>query len=71
MKNNYRKLAVLLAWFPDAFYSISISEYGISMQGKYNPVTVIKAGQMRFALKADSNGYIELVREDIEIILTD
>lgn len=72
MKTNYRKLGILLQWFPTAFYSITISEYGIGLQGKFNPKTVLIAKAYRFRqVEFEDNGYLKMVRGNITITLTD
>ena len=72
MKTNYRKLGILLRWFPTAFYTISISDYDIQLQGKFNPKTVLIAKAYRFRqVEFEANGYLKMVRGNISITLTD
>jgi hypothetical protein len=69
---NYRRLAVLLKWFPTTFYTISIDDYGIQLQGKYNPNSVKIIRAYRFGdASYDDNGYIVFNRGNIKITLTD
>jgi hypothetical protein len=72
MKTNYRKLGILLRWFPFHFYVISISESRIEMQGKFNPKTVLIARAHGFKqIELKDGGYLEMGRGNITITLTD
>ena len=73
MKNQLRRLKVLLNMFPeDAFYTISIKESSISLQGDYKSENVLLAQKCKFSNAGicGVNGYLQMQRGNIEIILT-
>jgi len=72
MKNNLKRLAVIMRIFPEGtFYSIGMHEYGITLQGKYSADTVRLARKLKFTNgRIDSSGYAEFSRGNIELTLT-
>jgi len=52
------------------FYSITITEYNINLQGYYKSATVRKPEYNRFKLKISENGYVKGSRYNIHITLT-
>lgn len=72
MKTNHRRLAVLLKWFPTAFYCITMSESNINLQGAFHSKTVTTAKVHGFKDNGlSANGYVTLTRGNIEITLTE
>lgn len=53
-----------------SFYSVGAMEHGVSMQGVFSTEVTKKAKSLRFLQSIDDNGYIKLIRGNIEIILT-
>lgn len=57
---------------PDDFYTTSITRYGISFQGYYDPKTIKFYMNKRFNFSIDEiSGYLEAERHGIKITLTD
>ena len=52
------------------FYSVSATEWGVSMQGAFSTDVTKKAKSLRFSQVVDDNGYIRFKRDNIEITLT-
>jgi len=73
MKNNLKRINVLLEMFPvDSFYTININQSGISLQGVYNSDILLLARKNKFihGSLCDINGYVEMRRDNICITLT-
>ena len=64
MKNNLRRLSKLLQLFGyDAFYTSSISDYTVNVQGNSSPKTLAMARKLKFKVKEiNDNGYLTLIR---------
>ena len=74
MKNNMRRLIAVLKLFPEtAFYSVEANDYGVKLQGKYKASIIKVARMVKFKNESirKNNGYIEMNRGKIEIVLTD
>jgi hypothetical protein len=72
MKANYRRLAIIMKWFPDAFYTITFSEFGITLQGYFSPIVIKNARLHKFTHElVDENGYLNMSRGNVEITLTE
>ena len=71
MKDNIRRLQWCLRLFGyKNFYSVSATEWGVSMQGAFSTDVTKKAKSLRFYQVVDDNGYIRFKRGNIEITLT-
>ena len=73
MKNNLKKINVLLEMFPvNSFYSIATTQLEISLQGKYNSDIVLLARKNKFINESlcKINGYVKMRRGNICITLT-
>ena len=74
--NKYAKYLIrLIKWeiiYPEDFYSINITAFGIDLQGKLK-ISILRAYLSRkFSITYEpTNGYIELERGPIKITLTD
>ena len=72
MKNNLRRLNRIVKLFPEnAFYTCSITDYGVTLQGKFNPQIILKAQELRFTGLIMANGYMQWIRGCYSITLTD
>ena len=73
MKSNLNKLIVSLGFFPnDAFYTVTVDNYNIKLQGEFSPEIIKIARANKFKNeRVDSSGYLCLTRSNIEIVLTD
>lgn len=71
MKDNLRRLQWCLKLFGyDDFYTVSITDSDVRLQGKYSNKITTKAKGLRFSSKIDGNGHLEMQRNNITIILT-
>ena len=72
MKNNLKRLAAIMGMFPEnAFYSNTITEYDVALQGKLDTKTIKKAQELKFQNTGiDKEGYVLFTRGDIRITLT-
>lgn len=72
MEKNFRKLRLVnkMVVSIQNFYSISISDYDMKFQGKYNPNLVKKLSRI-FIFSTDAAGYLCAEKNNIKIILTD
>lgn len=71
MKENIKRVRLLSKFFNlEDYYSISITESFINLQGKYNPELLVKLKKYKFKLSVDTNGYIKLNKGIYEITLT-
>ena len=71
MKRQLRKLTLLSKILPlDKFYVISVYDGKLSMQGEYDNELTKFLKRKKFKATIDDNGYLELSRSDIKIILT-
>ena len=73
MKNNHRKIEVLLKMFKniDLFYSVSIGRFSNTLQAEYNCDLALELPKLKFKLNGiDVNGYINFIRGNISIVLT-
>lgn len=73
MNDNLKLLTDTVALFPvTAFYCNSYSEFDVKLQGKYSPVTVVRAKDLGFVNNINTvNGYVEMLKDNITITLTD
>lgn len=53
-----------------SFYSVSATEYSVTMQGAFSADVAKKAKSLRFSQAIEDNGFIRLERGNIEITLT-
>jgi len=72
MKENLRRLQVLSTLIDiELFYTIGVSDNGITLQGFFKPTTVQLILKNKFKQAPVSpNGYMELERGNIKITLT-
>jgi len=72
MKNNYRRLGVILGLFPkNAFYTCTVDDYGVKCQGTLDSNTIILANKLKFAGTIYyEKGWNLFNRGNIEITLT-
>lgn len=73
MEKNLRKLNLLFRFTslkPEMFYSISVNERAIKLQGKFDPDKVLKIKKLRMTQSISTIGYIEFYKNNIEITLT-
>ena len=75
MKNNKRKLELLISLGIiniEDFYSISFTGYDLVIQGNYNAKLIekLKASGFSFYLETNNN-YVNAIRNNIKITLTD
>jgi len=53
------------------FYTIGLSEYGISLQGTFHRHKVMFFQGMRFSFEFDGCGYATFIRGNIKVTLTE
>lgn len=73
MKHYLRKLSLIFALTSlkeNMFYTVSVDNTGINLQGKYHPNTVKAATALNFVINVDGNGYLIGIRDNIKIALT-
>ena len=71
MNKQIRKFRLLATFIEmELFYSIGISEYAITLQGKYSP-ELAKYLLQWFKFESGDNGYFKAVRNNIQVNLTD
>ena len=71
--NNLRRIKVLTTMFNlNEFYNIDLGLSGIRLQGNFNSAISRQAMKNKFKINpmSNSNGYMELVRNNVEIVLT-
>jgi hypothetical protein len=73
MKNNYRRLGVMLSLFQGcSFYCYTVYETTVCLQGRFHSDIVKKAQKLRFKVNInEQNGYVELTRNLYTITLTE
>ena len=73
MKNNYRRLGVMLRLFNSCgFYCLTIRDSSVELQGRFHSDIVKKAQKLRFKVNINErNGYVELLRGCYTITLTE
>jgi len=71
MKTNLIKLRLIdrMVVSIDNFYSITISEYDIKLQGGYDSKITLKLNKL-FHFTIDSNGYMSGTKGNVNITLT-
>ena len=71
MKQNLRKLNLISRFIPiDMFYSVTIWENEISLQGKFNPTLNKALIKLHFNSCVVVNGFLTFTRSNITITLT-
>jgi hypothetical protein len=71
MEARLKLLNTLLTWFnPELFYVITVYEHDMRLQAYFNPEIVKTAIAHKFYLGVEGNGFIELKRDGIVILLT-
>ena len=71
MKNNLRLLNFFSKKFDlTVFYTISVSDYGITLQGKYNPTVMAYLTKNKAQMHMPDNGFIVFNLRNIEITFT-
>ncbi len=71
MNNNFKIAKEAVELFGEnAFYSITINTYGVTLQGKFNPSIIQRCKQDDYLLAFDDNGYVNITKENITITLT-
>ena len=71
MKDNLRRLQWCLKLFGyDDFYTVSVTDSEVRLQGEYSNKITTKAKRLRFSSKIDGNGYLDMHRNNITITLT-
>lgn len=71
MKTNFDAAKQLMELFGEkAFYSISVSEYNVTAQGKFNPSIVQRCKEDGYTCGFSDNGFINMAKDNILIILT-
>lgn len=53
-----------------SFYTISISEYNVILQGEFDSGIVKRCKEDEFILSFDDNGFVQLTKDNLIIILT-
>jgi hypothetical protein len=71
MKNNYRRLQLLLKIFGcESFYSCEFTKGEVYCQGKFDTSVLSKADQYRFKIHISAVGNVALTRGNYKIVLT-
>lgn len=71
MKDNLRRLNVILKMFPEGtFYVISIWDDEITLQSWTNENIISKARQLKFIESDEIDGWIHLIRGVFRIVLS-
>lgn len=73
MEKQLRKLDLLFRLTrlkPEMFYSVTVNECTISLQGLFNSKTVIDIKKIFVEATISDNGFIEFSKNNISIILT-
>jgi len=70
-KKNLRRLNVVSKLFDlNSFYSVSFTDTGIILQGRFSSGITKKAVSLRFKPEVSINGYLEFNRSIYTIVLT-
>lgn len=70
-KKNLRRLNVVSKLFDlNSFYSVSFTDTGIILQGRFSSDIIKKAVSLRFKSEVSINGYLEFNRGLYTIVLT-
>jgi len=73
MEKQLRKLDLLFRLTrlkPEMFYSVTVSEHTINLQGFFNCKTVVDIKKIFVEATISDNGFIEFSKNNISIILT-
>lgn len=73
MEKQLRKLDLLFRLTrlkPEMFYSVTVNEHTINLQGLFNSKTVIDIKKIFVEATISDNGFIEFSKNNISIILT-
>ena len=72
MRQHFKTIEETLELFGnEAFYTISVDNFGISFQGKFHSQIVRECLDEGYTFGNSSNGYVILTKNQIRIILTD
>ena len=67
---KFNELILLKAFNVENFYNITITEYNISFQGKFNRETVVELEKLGYKLETTEQGYLCFESNNISITLT-
>ena len=73
MRKQLRKLNLMIRFGiidPTDYYSITVDNYNIHLQGKYSRDIILKMMQWDFSIN-DISKYVEAKRKGVNIVLTD
>ena len=72
MKQHLKTIEEMLDLFGEnVFYTISLSDYNTTLQGKFNSSIIKRCQQDEWAYNVEDNGFVYLRKNNVIIILTD
>jgi hypothetical protein len=71
MKQHLKTIEEFLDLFgEEAFYSITLRDHNITLQARFNPSLIKRLRQDDYTYEIDADGYVRLIKNGLEIILT-